>query len=43
MGGKEEGILSFRSPGNPQRETGGADVEEEPFYSRPVSGGVFGH
>jgi len=24
-------------------ETEGADVEEEPFYSRPVSGGVFGH
>lgn len=24
-------------------ETEGADVEEEPFYSRPLSGGVFGH
>lgn len=22
---------------------GGADVEEEPVCSRPVSGGVFGH
>lgn len=34
---------SLSDPLGAEGATEGADVEEEPFYSRPVSGGVFGH
>lgn len=37
----QKDIQSSVSQGSPEME--GADVEEEPFHSRPVSGGVFGH
>lgn len=40
MGGKEEKDLVFHISWEPSERRGGADVEEELVYSRPVSGGV---